>query len=145
MCCIKHYKMCSFCSATLPVWWCWIRFNTGQPLQIFDVHSYTSRHTVVCCVAQENGVCTNGVNILTGTIKSQFSHICISVMSYPNCTKFTEELASMQCEATFKFKTRSLKPLRRYKSTNFRKSLFFSFSFCTLCKNRNYSCMCAPI
>ena len=28
-----------------------------------------SRHTVVCRVAQENGVCANGVSIFTGTTK----------------------------------------------------------------------------
>ena len=45
-----------------------------------------SRHTVVCRVAQENGAHANGVSILTGTTKSQFSCICSSVMYYPNGT-----------------------------------------------------------
>ena len=35
-----------------------------------------SRHTVVCRAAQENGAFANGVSILTGTTKSQFSRIC---------------------------------------------------------------------
>jgi len=39
---------------------------------------------------------TNGVSILAGTGKSQFSHIRSSVMPYPNSTKFTVELASTQ-------------------------------------------------
>ena len=35
---------------------------------------------VVCCAAQENGVCANGVSILTGTTKLQFSRIHSSMM-----------------------------------------------------------------
>ena len=40
--------------------------------------------------------CANVVSILTGATKSRFSHICSSVMPYPNDTKVTVELASMQ-------------------------------------------------
>ena len=58
---------------------------------------------VVCHVAQENGVCANGVSILTETAKLRFSHICSSVMSSPNGTKFTMELASMKGRPDFKF------------------------------------------
>ena len=47
---------------------------------------------VVCHDAtQENGARANGVSILTGTTKSQFSQIRSSVMPYLN---FTVELAS---------------------------------------------------
>jgi len=55
-----------------------------------------SSHTVVCCVAKENWTQTNGVSILTGATKSRFSHICSSMIPYPNDTKFTVELASTQ-------------------------------------------------
>jgi len=44
-------------------------------------------------VAQKNGACANGVNILTGTTKLRFSRIRSSVIPYPNGTKFTVELA----------------------------------------------------
>jgi len=44
--------------------------------------------------AQENGARANGVNILTGTTKLRFSCIRSSMMSNPNGTKFTVELAS---------------------------------------------------
>ena len=53
-----------------------------------------SRHTVVCRAAQENGAHANGVSILTGTTKSQFSRICSSVIAHPNSTKFIVELIS---------------------------------------------------
>ena len=36
------------------------------------------------------------VHILAGTLKLRFSHIHSSVMPYPNGTKFTVELASVQ-------------------------------------------------
>ena len=62
-----------------------------------------SRHTVVCCAAQEDGACTNGVSILTGTTKSQISCIRSSVTSYPNGTKFAVELASTQGRPNLKF------------------------------------------
>jgi len=62
-----------------------------------------SRHKVVCRVAQENGACANGVSILTGTTKSQFSRIRRTVIPHPNDTKFTVELASTQGRPDFKF------------------------------------------
>ena len=57
---------------------------------------HESRHTVVCCAAQENGARANGVSILTGATKLRFSRIRSSVIPYPNGTKFTVELASTQ-------------------------------------------------
>jgi len=50
-----------------------------------------SRHMVVCRVAKKRGEC-NGVSILTGRTKRQFLHICSSVMSDLNGTKFTMEV-----------------------------------------------------
>jgi len=61
---------------------------------------------VVCRAAQQNRVHTNRVitySILKGTTKSRFSCIRSSMMSYPNGTKFTEELASMQGSPHSKF------------------------------------------
>ena len=54
-------------------------------------------------VLQENGAYANGVSILTGTTQLRFSHICSSMMAYPNGTKFTMELASMKGRLRFKF------------------------------------------
>jgi len=58
---------------------------------------------VVCRSAQENGAHANEVSILTGNTKLRFSHICHSVMPYPNETKFNVELASTQGRPDFKF------------------------------------------
>ena len=53
-----------------------------------------SRHTVVCRVAQEAGV--PPVSILTGRKKTQFLHLCSSVIPSPIGTKFAREVpASM--------------------------------------------------
>ena len=51
---------------------------------------YISRHTVVCRAAQEAGV--PPVSILTGRKKTQFSHLCSSVIPYPIGTKFAREV-----------------------------------------------------
>ena len=59
------------------------------------MHEYItikSRHMAVCRAAQENGACTNGVSILTGTKQSR---IRSSVMFYPNGTKFEVQLVSI--------------------------------------------------
>ena len=56
----------------------------------------------VSCEAQENGVHDNGVSILQ-EYQSQYSRIHSSVMSHPNGTKFTLELASMQGRPHSKF------------------------------------------
>ena len=45
-----------------------------------------SRHTVVCRAAQEAGM--PPVSILTGRKKTQFSHLCSSVIPYPIGTIF---------------------------------------------------------
>ena len=49
-----------------------------------------SRHTVVCRAAQEAGV--PPVSILTGRKKTQFSHLCSSVIPYPIGTKFATDV-----------------------------------------------------
>ena len=52
-----------------------------------------SRHTVVCRAAQEAGV--PPVSILTGRKKTQFSHLCSSVIPYPIGTKVPASKGSL--------------------------------------------------
>ena len=61
------------------------------------------RHTVVCHAAQENGVRKRSEYIDRNNTKSQFSCIHSSMMSFPNCAKFTVEFASMQGRPHSKF------------------------------------------
>ena len=49
-----------------------------------------SRYTVVCRAAQEAGV--PPVSILTERKKTQFSHLCSSVIPYPIGTKFARDV-----------------------------------------------------
>ena len=51
---------------------------------------YRLRHTVACRAAQEAGV--PPVSILTGRKKTQFSHLCSSVIPYPIGTKFATDV-----------------------------------------------------
>ena len=63
-----------------------------------------SRHMVVCRAIQENGGHTNGVSIyIDRNKKVTISRIRSSMMSSPNGTKFTVELASMQRRPHSKF------------------------------------------
>ena len=60
-----------------------------------------SRHTVVCRAAQEAGV--PPVSILTGRKKTQFSHLCSSVIPYPIGTKFAREVPASKGSLHTKF------------------------------------------
>ena len=55
-----------------------------------NVNTVVSRHTVVCRAAQEAGV--PPVSILTGRKKTQFSHLCSSVIPYPIGTKLATDV-----------------------------------------------------
>ena len=79
----------------------YIAYDTAFIVGMCKVHvqDTTQLHYLICMVkthssvscAQENGACTNGVSILTGTTKSHFHQ---SMMPYLNGTKFTVWLAS---------------------------------------------------
>ena len=56
------------------------------------VYQVSSRHTLVCRAAQEAGV--PPVSILTGRKKTQFSHLCSSVIPYPIGTKFATDVSA---------------------------------------------------
>ena len=62
---------------------------------------YISRHTVVCRAAQEAGV--PPVSILTGRKKTQFSHLCSSVIPYLIGTKFAREVPASKGSLHTKF------------------------------------------
>ena len=68
-------------------------------VQITNVN--ISRHTVVCCAAQEAGM--PPVSILTGRKKTQFSHLCSSVIPYPIGTKFAREVPASKGSLHTKF------------------------------------------
>jgi len=62
-----------------------------------------SRNMVVCCAAQEYGMCTNYVSLLTETIKSQFSRIHISMIFYLIDTKVAVDVHAYQGRLHAKF------------------------------------------
>ena len=85
---------------------------------------------------------------IDGSNKLVILHIRISVMSSPNGTKFTLELASMHAwVATFQIQIRSFKLFPRYQSAKFLRcfSGCLSSVFCTLCKSCYNLCMLALI
>ena len=64
-------------------------------LSIFHIpasKSGGSRHTIVCCVAQENGACVHNVSILTRNTKYDFTPVHSSVNSSLNKTKFAVQV-----------------------------------------------------
>ena len=125
-------------------WWKLLRKNHSN--RVSNTDPKLLRHTVVCRAAQENGVSVNGVSILTETTKSRYSRIHSSVMSYPNGTKCTVELASMQGRPHFKLWQDPLSCSWDMSQQIFIKiPSFFSFSFCTLCKHCYNWCMRALI
>ena len=65
-------------------------FLGGTPFFTAWLFLIRSRHTVVCRAAQEAGV--PPVSILTGRKKTQFSHLCSSVIPYPIRTKFATDV-----------------------------------------------------
>ena len=63
---------------------------SGIYISAKSLAAVVSRHTVVCRAAQEAGV--PPVSILTGRKKTQFSHLCSSVIPYPIGTKFARNV-----------------------------------------------------
>ena len=86
-----------------------------------------SRHTVVCRAAQEAGV--PPVSILTGRKKTQFSHLCSSVIPYPIGTKFAREVPAGKGSLHTKFEENRSSHFRDTSEQNFVLiSWFFSSS-----------------
>ena len=91
----------------------------------------TSRHTVVCRAAQEAGV--PPVSILTGRKKTQFSHLCSSVIPYPIGTKFAREVPASKGSLHTKFEENLSRHFRDTSEQNFVLiSSFFSSSTSSL-------------
>ena len=114
----------------------------------YHVYRYTvSRHTVVCRAAQESGV--PPVSILTGRKKTQFSHLCSSVIPYPIVTKFAREVPASKESLHTKFEENRSCHFRDTSEQNFVLiSSFFSSStssFRTLRKIRHKTRMRARI
>ena len=112
------------------------------------IYIYISRHTVVCRAAQEAGV--PPVSILTGRKKTQFSHLCSSVISYPIGTKFAREVSASKGSLHTKFEENRSSHFRDTSEQNFVLiSSFFSSStsssFRTLRKIRHKTRMSARI
>ena len=110
-------------------------------------HAHESRHTVVCRAAQEAGV--PPVSILTGRKKTQFSHLCSSVIPYPIGTKFAREVSASKGSLHTKFEENRSSHFRDTSEQNFVLiSSFFSStssSFRTLRKIRHKTRMHARI
>ena len=96
-----------------------------------------SRHTVVCRAAQEAGV--PPVSILTGRKKTQFSHLCSSVIPYPIGTKFAREVPASKGSLHTKFEENRSSHFRDTSEQIFVliSSFFSSTSFHTLRKIRH--------
>ena len=111
---------------------------------VLNLYSGISRHTVVCRAAQEAGV--PPVSILTGRKKTQFSHLCSSVISYPIGTKFAREVPASKGSLHTKFEENRSSHFRDTSEQNFVLiSSFFSSSFRTLRKIRHKTRMRARI
>ena len=74
---------------------------------------------VVCRAAKENGLCTNGVSILTGTTKLQFLRTLSSVMSDLNNAQFIMEVPSTQGRPHSKFEENSFSHSRDMSNQTF--------------------------
>ena len=111
-------------------------------LSIYDQEFITSRHTVVCCAAQEAGV--PPVSILTGRKKTQFSHLCSSVIPYPIGTKFAREVPASKGSLHTKLEENRSSYFRDTSEQNFVliSSFFSSTSFRTFAKSAiKYECV----
>ena len=100
----------------------------------------------MCCAAQEAGV--PPVSILTGRKKTQFSHLCSSVIPYPIGTKFAREVPASKGSLHTKFEENRSSHFRDTSEQNFVLiSSFFSStsSFRTLRKIRHKTRMRARI
>ena len=84
-----------------------------------------SRHMVVCRAAQEAGV--PPVSILTGRKKTQFSHLCSSVIPYLIGTKFAREVPASKGSLHTKFEENCSSHFRDTSEQNF--VLISSFFF----------------
>jgi len=73
-----------------------LKQHSEQPVKSIWSAEGLNIRCIVGHVAQEYSARINRVSILTGTIKLRFSHICSSVLPYPNGTKFAAKLASTQ-------------------------------------------------
>ena len=90
----------------------------------------------MCRAAQEAGV--PPVSILTGRKKTQFSHLCSSVIPYPIGTKFAREVPASKGSLHTKFEENRSSHFRDTIEQNFVLiSSFFSSSFRTLRKIRH--------
>ena len=123
-----------------------IRPSTG--VNESRILSSVSRHTVVCRAAQEAGV--PPVSILTGRKKTQFSHLCSSVIPYPIGTKFAREMLASKGSLHTKYEENRSSHFRDTSEQNFVliSSFFFSSStssFRTLHKIRHKTRMRAWI
>ena len=86
-----------------------------------------SRHTVVCRAAQEGGVPPG--SILTGRKKTQFLHLCSSVIPYPIGTKFARQVPASKGSLHTKFEENRSSYFRDTSEQNFFLiSSFFSSS-----------------
>ena len=96
----------------------------------------------MCRAAQEAGV--PPVSVLTGRKKTQFSHLCSSVIPYPIGTKLAREVPASRGVYTPNLK--KIAPIISESEQNFVLiSSFFSFSFRTLRKIRSKTRMRARI
>ena len=104
---------------------------------------------------KKTGARATYVSILTGTTKSRFSRICISVISYPINTKFIVKLLSIYGRPHTKFEGYHSSRSRDTSQQNFvffssffsssSSSSSFSSSFRTLCKDCSNSQARIPI
>ena len=86
------------------------------------------------------------VSILTGRKKTQFSHLCSSVIPYPIGTTFATEVLASYGSLNTKFEENRSSHFRDTSEQNFVLiSLFFSSSFRTLRKIRHKTRIRAPI
>ena len=87
------------------------------------------------------------VSILTGRKKTQFSHLCSSVIPYPIGTKFATDVPASYGSLHTKCEENRSSHFRDTSKQNFVliSSFFSSTSFRTLCKIRHKTRMRAPI
>ena len=99
----------------------------------------------MCRAAQEAGV--PPVSILTGRKKTQFSHLCSSVIPYPIGTKFARKVPTSKGSLHTKFEENRSSHFRDTSEQNFVfiSSFFSSTSFRTLRKIRHKTRMRARI
>ena len=108
--------------------------NDAQTVNISDIKTHG---TVSCSPRSQRAT---PVSILTGRTKTSFSHLCISVITYPIRTKFVTQLPASQGRLHSKFEGN--RP-SHFRDTNCQSFVFFSsfffffffFVFSHTCKN----------